>query len=559
MNNTRGADLLVAALSCAGVKNVFTLSGNQIMPVFDACIDSDLRLIHVRHEAAAVHMADAWGRLTTEPGVALVTAGPGFANTLSALYVAAMAESPLVLISGHAPISLSRTAVQETTRQHSQSGQGEFQQMPQAEMAAHVCKASWTITDENLIGHELARAFRLARSGRPGPVHLAIPFDVLNTDVAGFRKSIPQTADFHPLVCLLDVDSGRNILTAIRAATRPVILAGPCSMRANGPQLMLELEQATHVPVIATESPRGINDPSLGGFSEVIAQADLVLLVGKTLDFTLRFGNSPAFDSECRFIHVDPDTSVLELSNKNLDANRLIGTELADAIPCLERLIQLSSEIEWSEISWHGEVRSAIAHRSIDESPLRPSNPQRLHAVQVCSEINELLAQSSDSVFISDGGEFGQWAQAFIKADHRVINGPSGAIGSAIPFAIAARLAFPDSVIVACLGDGTFGFHPFEFDTAVRYNLPFVAVIGNDACWNAEHQIQLREYGADRTHSCELNDTPYHEVVQSLGGFGKSVNTGPAFSSALKQSLESNKPACINVSIDRVPAPTFHR
>jgi acetolactate synthase-1/2/3 large subunit len=540
--NTRGADLLVAAMSRAQVANVFTLSGNQIMPVFDASFDSELRLIHVRHEAAAVHMADAWGRLTTEPGVALVTAGPGFANTLSALYVASMAESPLVLISGHAPTD--------------QLGRGAFQEMAQTEMAAHVCKASWMVSNSESIGHDFARAFRVARSGKPGPVHLALPFDLLNVHPAGFRKLIPQDSDFHSLVCLLDVDSARNILAATRAASRPLILVGPASMRGDGPKLLESLSRATGVPAVATESPRGINDPSLRRFADVLAEADLVLLVGKQLDFTLRFGAAPTFHPDCRFIHIDSDTRALELSSHNLARDRLIGTELADAIPAFERLIQLAPEFEWAKSSWRSDVQSAIANQPDTEPELPSSSAGRLHAAEVCRGINEFLAPSDDSVFVSDGGEFGQWAQACIKAPHRIINGPSGAIGSAIPFAMAARLAFPESVIVATLGDGTFGFHPFEFDTAVRYDLPFVAVVGNDACWNAEHQIQLRDYGAERTHSCDLNATPYHEVVKALGGYGESVTNLKTFQPALKRALRSKQPACLNVDIERDSAPT---
>ena len=150
----RGADHLVRSLVTAGVSRLFTLSGNQVMSVFDATIGTDIELVHVRHEAAAVHMADAWGRLTGEPGVALVTAGPGFTNTLTPTYVAAMAESPVVVLSGCSPLA--------------RDGQGAFQEMPQAEMAGRVAKASWKATDPAALGHDLSRAIRLARSGRPG-------------------------------------------------------------------------------------------------------------------------------------------------------------------------------------------------------------------------------------------------------------------------------------------------------------------------------------------------------------------------------------------------------
>src|SRR5690242_7913431 len=161
----RGADVLAGTLAAAGVKHVFTLSGNHVMPMFDAALDARLSLVHVRHEAAAVHMADAWGRLTGEPGIALVTGGPGHANAVSALYTALAADSPLVLISGHAPLG--------------ELGRGAFQEMRQAEIAAPLTKLSFTARSADTLAADVARAVREAKSGRPGPVHLSVPNDVL--------------------------------------------------------------------------------------------------------------------------------------------------------------------------------------------------------------------------------------------------------------------------------------------------------------------------------------------------------------------------------------------
>ena len=167
---------MVAVLVESGTQHVFTLSGNQIMSVFDATIDTGVELLHVRHEAAAVHMADAWGRLTGEVGVALVTAGPGFTNTLTPTYVAAMAESPVVVLSGCSPVS--------------RDGQGAFQEMPQAEMAGGVDKAAWRVTGSADLGRDLSRASRWARSGRPGPVHLTLPIDIQEQEVS--EDELPQ-------------------------------------------------------------------------------------------------------------------------------------------------------------------------------------------------------------------------------------------------------------------------------------------------------------------------------------------------------------------------------
>ncbi|MGH7421596.1 MAG: thiamine pyrophosphate-binding protein, partial [Candidatus Rokuibacteriota bacterium] len=176
-----GAHLVVEALAVAGVRRLFSLSGNQILSLYDATLDSGLSILHTRHEAAAVHMADAWGRLTEEPGVALVTAGPGHCNAVSALYGALMAESPVVLLSGHAPAG--------------QLGRGAFQEMDQAAVAAPVCKASWMAKDAARLGEDITAALDLARSGRPGPVHVSLPGDLLDAKVAegaGVRAPTPS-------------------------------------------------------------------------------------------------------------------------------------------------------------------------------------------------------------------------------------------------------------------------------------------------------------------------------------------------------------------------------
>ena len=171
-----------------------------------------------------------------------------------------------------------------------------------------------------------------------------------------------------------------------------------------------------------------------------------------------------------------------------------------------------------------------------------------------------VLDRSPESVFIADGGEIGQWAQAGITAMRRVINGVAGSIGASIPFAIAARVVEKTAPIIAVMGDGTFGFHMAEFDTAVRHALPFVAVVGNDSAWNAEHQIQVREYGRDRTHNCELLPmTRYDQVAVALGGHGELVTRAADLAAALDRAVASGKPACVNVMIERLPAPVIRR
>ncbi len=208
---------------------------------------------------------------------------------------------------------------------------------------------------------------------------------------------------------------------------------------------------------------------------------------------------------------------------------------------------------------WAGEVRAAIAYRPPAWATLGAREAGKVHPVELCRALSALLDKHHGAILVCDGGEIGQWPQAMLAPARRVINGPAGSIGASIPFAIAARAANPSTPVVAVMGDGTFGFHMAEFDTAVRCGLPFVAVVGNDATWNAEHQIQLREYGRERAHGCELLPSRYDLVVQALGGYGELVTAVGDLGPALERALASGKPACINVMIERVPAPVMRR
>ncbi len=257
----RGADIVTRTLDAAGLTTIFTLSGNHIMPLFDAAIGTRLRLIHVRHEAAAVHMADAWGRLTGQCGMALVSGGAGFTNAAAALCTAQAGESPLVLLAGHAGLK--------------EVGRGAFQELRQAEMAAPVTKASWVAHSIATLGTELAEAVRIARSGRPGPVHLSLPFDLLEESVEDRPSLWPEAAIFEPKAQLLTQAAAATVLAALADAQRPLVLAGPQLCHAGDLALLKQLEAALGVPVVPMESPRGINDPRLGAFAEVLRQADL--------------------------------------------------------------------------------------------------------------------------------------------------------------------------------------------------------------------------------------------------------------------------------------------
>lgn len=528
-----------------GVTDVFTLSGNHVMSVFDAALDAGIALVHARHEAATVHMADARARVSGDVGIALVTGGPGHANAVSALYTAQMAEAPLVLLSGHAP--------------RNQRGMGAFQEMAQDDVAKPLAKAAWTCERPDDVARDVARAIDIARAGRPGPVSLGLPSDVLESRVAdGVQRAVaaqPSAITDRPQS--LDAEA-RAIVDRLKRATRPIVLVGPASMTRHGRVPASALENALAIPVVGMESPRGIADPSLGAFAEMLAKADCVLLVGKRPDFTLQFGKSPPFSPDCIFLQIDADERELQRARRTL-RERLEFACTAPACAALQVLAKQAQQAgRTARSGWRDEVEAAIAYRPAQwDHPA--SSDGRLHPLEALRPLQALLDAHPQSVFVSDGGEFGQWAQACLHAPHRVINGMAGAIGSALPYAIGARCALRDVPIVATLGDGTFGFHAAEIDTAARYGHAFVAVIGNDARWNAEYQIQLREYGRERLVACELAQTRYDEVCMAFGGHGEFVTGAAEMPGALARAHASRRPACINVAIDGVAAPRIAR
>ena len=534
-----GAELLVDTLLRAGVRRIFSLSGNQIMPVYDACIDTDISIVHVRHESAAVHMADAWAQITGELGVALVTAGPGFGNALSALFSARHSESPVLLLSGDSPVAA--------------DGNGAFQEMPQTEITRALVKSARRPRGVEQLGHDTAAAIACARSGRPGPVHVALAFDVLNAPAGEADRVGARAFDRRPRE--LPGPAAAEVAGRIARAKRPIVLTGPSMNRSREGGRIAALEAGLHVPVVSMESPRGLRDPALGLFSEVLAASDLVVMLGKGADFAAGFARPPALNAEAELIVIDPDDSLIDRARR-LAGNRIAVVAGADSDLAADAIASAAAAVS-SNGTWLDEVAGAIAERTIAEGA---DIDVRFHPRSVCEAVQRVLDAAPDPILVCDGGEFGQWAQASCAAPTRIINGLSGAIGGGLCHALAAKLARPEATVIAMMGDGTAGFHFTELDTAVREGAAFVGVIGNDFCWNAEHQIQLRDYGPNRLIGCELAPSARYDLAAAgFGCHGEHVTDPSGLDPALARALASGRPACVNAEIDGVAAPVFSR
>ncbi|WP_447918045.1 thiamine pyrophosphate-binding protein [Achromobacter aegrifaciens] len=531
-----GSQLIIRTLHRLGVKTIFSLSGNQIMPLYDACIDAGIRIIHVRHEAAAVFMADAWAQITGELGVAMLTAAPGITNGLAPLYSASQAESPVLLISGDSSVG--------------EDGSGAFQELDQVSITRSLTKLSLRPLTVQELYPALDSAVAQALAPRRGPVHLALPFDLMTAETG--LAELPAATPSHKAVPL-DAGSLEKLAALLNSARHPLVLAGPTGARRHMRAARETLEEMLGVRVIPMESPRGLKDPSLGSLAEAIPQADLIVLAGKCLDFTLGFGGTGALGKHTRVAVIDPDPAMLER------ASRLLGERLALALQgepyaVLSAMPAVPAPTE--RASWRARVDEALRNRA--SLSAAASARDALGPRALCETVQAFLAAVPNPILVCDGGEFGQWAQAYCQAPVRIINGMSGAIGAGVCYAIAAKIAQPDATVVVVMGDGTAGFHLMELDTAVREHAAIIAVVGNDLRWNAEHLIQMRTYGPQRLIGCELAPTArYHDVATALGGAGYAAHDADSLGTALGMAMNSGLPACINVSLAGEAAPVF--
>lgn len=515
------------------------------MPLFDAFNGTSVRLVHARHEAAAVYMAEAYARVSGRLGVALVTAGPGFGNALGALYSALMSEAPVVLISGDAPLS--------------QDGSGAFQQLDQVKAASPFVKSSLRLSDDGDPARVFARAAWRAQNGIPGPVHIALPFDVVDARME--FASLPALDE----VLGHDVDDRESLTAeqimrikdALAAAKRPIILAGPHLFRAARRHKQTALSEALCTPVVVLDSPRGLRDPALGALQEALVCADCVLYLGKPVDFTSGYGNTEVMPADT--IMVVAGNQAMVDRAEALIKDRLALSATGNSLALVDKFLDVplrsapACTIDPSRIEWNKTVDQALLHRQL----ARP-DADSLISKQIVETVEGVLGQHSDTILVCDGGEFGQWAQGFTHPINRLTNGPSGAIGASLPYAIGAKIACPDVPVIAMMGDGTSGFHLAEFETAARQELAITVLIGNDSRWNAEYLIQVTRYGVDRARDCELSENVHYETVaQGLGCEGVLVSELNELPGVLSDSLQSPTTTCINVMMPGAAAPQY--
>lgn len=530
-----GGKLAARALKMAGVECIFTLSGGHIMAIYDGCLDEGIDIIDVRHEQAATHAADAWSRLHPgKIGCAVVTAGPGVTDSVTGVANAWRANSPMLVIGGQGPFNNMR--------------RGSLQEMDHVGLMRPITKWADSCYDTQRIPEYIETAIRHAVTGIPGPVFLEIPMDILagpaDMDKAWFpkiRTRIPRTSP--------DREDIEAALDLIAAAKHPVLMAGTSVKWSQAGAALRTFVKRTSMPSLANGMGRGTLPPDSPEFfgrarKPALKGCDLFISAGVLLDFRLAYGKS--IPAEAKIIQLDMENHLIG-QNRTPDVG-IVGNLACSFELMLEIMDEQGREFDFSD--WRDELRieenrllaEVEAQLNSDESPVDP--------LRMCREIRDFIDE--DTILIGDGGDIVATAAKVLpvaRENSWMDPGPLGTLGVGMPFALAAQKAFPDRKVLIIYGDGSFGLNGFEFDTAVRFNLPIVGIVGNDAAWGQMMRPQVSLYGEDRMVGVELNETRYDLIVEAMGGHGEYCTRPEEIRPALERAFASGKPALINVKL----------
>ena len=545
MGKTTGSDLLIRALRAEGVDTVFGIAGDHILHMLDTMFDAPLRMVDFRHESGAVHAADSYSRILKKGAVMLSTT-PGHANALPALANAIHSEAPVINIAGSA--------------ESPNIGRGAMQEFDQINAAKPITKGAWEVPSPARIPEYVALAFRTALSGRQGPVHLTIPHDFQMAEVEDAEATRYAPSEYvTPLQVLGDTAQVEKAVDLLNSAQRPMIFAGSSAGATAIPSEVRRLVETMRIPFFSEDSARALipdsHEYSMGlGYQPLnltvrnVGDADVVLMLGKKLDYTNGFGGNPPFADDVKFLVVDP--SPAQVARARTAAVGIVG----DLGPVITQLADGAAKRKWAErTEWVERLRSAFNewHEGLTrlgkmESPMHP--------MHVSNTLKKFIDDDTHVTF--DGGDYCHFLRASIKRDkpYRFHNVSSfGMIGVGLPYALGAQVALPGKKVVVANGDGSLGFNGMEIDTMVRHDLPVKIMVGNNSIWGIDWQIQKGLYG--RPVWTDLLPTRYDVMAQGLGAYGEHVTKAEDLESAMKRAFEHHGPALLNIDIEKVISP----
>ena len=531
-----GGHLVARTLKLAGVNHLFTLCGGHILPIYDGCLTEGIQVVDMRHEQACAHAGDAYARLTRNIGVAAVTAGPGVTDAVTGVANAFSARSPLLLIGGAAPLGL--------------RGLGALQETEQVALLRPITKGSWTVAETRQIPEVLTTAIRTALTGRPGPVFVEIPVDLLMTTIEDRLAPIP-TGYAHRNAALADGADVAALARLVAGAERPVVIAGSGVYWDDAATALSRLADATGAPVFMNGAGRGSLPPAHpAAFAHArgwaLAQADLVLALGAPLDFRLGYGRPPSFAEDARVVMIDCDPV-------ELGRNRPLELGLAGHIGrILDQLTEaLPGGLPARVAVWRSRVaqKETEARARLDAEATSDQVP--VSHYRWAAEIARVV--TPDTVVVGDGGDVVGCASKFVPVTSPgqwLDPGPFGCLGVGPSFAIAAKLLHPTRRVLLIAGDGALGLNGMEMETAVRFGLPMTVIVGNDGGWGQIRNPQLAFFGAEREVATSLPVTRFDRIAEALGGRGVHVTEPGAIRPALERALASDDVTCINVELD---------
>ncbi len=540
-----GGHLVAKALKNEGVDTIFTLCGGHIIDIYDGCIDEGIRIIDVRHEQVAAHAADGYARQTGKLGCVVTTAGPGCTNAVTGIATAFRSESPILHIGGQGALS--------------QHKMGSLQDLPHVDLMTPITKFAASVPNTERIADMISMAAREAFNGAPGPVYLEIPRDVLDREVDIAKAIIPKPGHYRASTRSIgdprDIERLADILVN---SERPAILYGQQVWAARGHQEAIALLRGLDIPGYFNGGSRGLLPPGDPHHfdrtrSNAFADADVLVIVGTPFDFRMGYGRR--ISNKATLVQIDMDYRTV---GKNRDiALGLVGDPGAILGAVLQASAgRLKADKHQARRQWMKKLTDAEAAATEKLMPLFKSDNVPIHPYRVAYELNQFLADNT--IYIGDGGDVvtisaqavrprqpGQWMDP----------GALGSLGVGTGFAIAAGLAHPSKEVLCYYGDGSFGMTAFDMETANRFGVPYLAVIGNNSAMNQIRYGQLAKYGPERGNVGNLlGDVPFSKFAEMLGGFGEEVRDPAQIAPALQRARASvqrlRRSAVVNIWVD---------
>jgi acetolactate synthase-1/2/3 large subunit len=540
-----GGHLVAKALKNEGVDTIFTLCGGHIIDIYDGCVDEGIRIIDVRHEQVAAHAADGYARQTGKLGCVVTTAGPGCTNAVTGIATAFRSESPVLHIGGQGALT--------------QHKMGSLQDLPHVDMMSPITKFAATVPSTERVADMISMAARQAFNGAPGPVYLEIPRDVLDREVDVSKAVVPQAGRYRASTRSVgDVRDVEKLADILVDAERPAVLYGQQVWTARGHREAIALLRGLDIPGYFNGASRGLLPPGDPHHfdrtrTQAFAGADVLVIVGTPFDFRMGYGKR--ISKDLKLIQIDMDYGTVG-KNRDIslglvgDPGAILGAVLQAATG---RIKNDKRELRKQWLKQLGDAESAAAEKLM---PLFKSNSVPIHPYRVAWELNEFLGD--DTIYIGDGGDVvtisaqavrprgpGQWMDP----------GALGSLGVGTGFAIAAGLANPTKEVLCYYGDGSFGMTAFDMETANRFGVPYLAVIGNNSAMNQIRYGQLAKYGEQRGSVGNLlGDVPFGKFAEMLGGYGEEVRDPAQIAPALQRARESvrklRRSAVVNIWVD---------